>query len=325
MVISWKTFSITLVALVTLSTLSLAFNVQPVRSDYTWTQTICIHANGDIEPGTAPISTSDLVTYRLTDNIVGDVPENTAAIVVERDNIVLNGNGHTVQGSDRYGSVGLVLFSTVDVIVTRMQIRDFYYGIFVYGLDSSNNHIYNNVIAGNYYGIYFQNSGDNTIWRNRIASNNYGVYLESSSFNRICLNNFTSITNAVSTDPVNEWEDWSIGGNYWSDYIGPDEHSGENQNEDGPDGLGDTPYPIGSDCDWYPLMVQPFQLAGDLNGRGGVSILDAIILANHFGHVDGDGHEHGSWDWVACMNSDINGDGKVNILDAIKLASNLGH
>ena len=42
--------------------------------------------------------------------------------------------------------------------------------------------------------------------------------------------------------------------NYWDDYSGIDEYSGPLQNISGSDCIGDTPYPIQTNADYYPLM-----------------------------------------------------------------------
>lgn len=64
--------------------------------------------------------------------------------------------------------------------------------------------------------------------------------------------------------------------------------------------------------------------AGDANGDRAVNILDCILLANHFNHVNGNGHTNGSKDWSDCMNCDLNGDLRVNVLDCIVLANHFG-
>jgi len=84
-----RTVSGIMLTLLLIGMLTLAFGIQPVKSDWTWTETIYIRADGSVDPPTAPISTVDNITYRLTDNIVGDVPDKSNAIVVERDNIVV--------------------------------------------------------------------------------------------------------------------------------------------------------------------------------------------------------------------------------------------
>jgi hypothetical protein len=79
--------------------LTVAFNVQPVKSDYAWTETIYILGNGGIQPSMAPISSVDGVTYTLTDNIVGNVTGGSSAIIIQRDNIIIDGAGYTLTGT----------------------------------------------------------------------------------------------------------------------------------------------------------------------------------------------------------------------------------
>jgi len=72
--------------------------------------------------------------------------------------------------------------------------------------------------------------------------------------------------------------------------------------------------------DGWVLITIP----GDINGDQSVNILDAIIMASHFGHKNGDDHTPCTKAWRDCMNSNINCDGTVNILDAIILAGHFG-
>jgi hypothetical protein len=72
--------------------------------------------------------------------------------------------------------------------------------------------------------------------------------------------------------------------------------------------------------DGWVLVTIP----GDVNGDKKVNILDCILIANHFGHADGDGHAPGSKEWLDCANCDINSDGRVNVLDCIILSSHFG-
>jgi hypothetical protein len=65
-------------------------------------------------------------------------------------------------------------------------------------------------------------------------------------------------------------------------------------------------------------------IAGDVNGDKAANILDCILLANHFGHADGDGHTPGSKEWLDCVNCDINSDSRTNVLDCIILSNNFG-
>ncbi len=65
-------------------------------------------------------------------------------------------------------------------------------------------------------------------------------------------------------------------------------------------------------------------IPGDIDSDKTVNILDCIRLANHFGHVNGNGHTPYTKEWKNCMNCDINSDGRVNILDCIILAGYFG-
>jgi nitrous oxidase accessory protein NosD len=67
--------------------------------------TIWINANGSITPSTTLITSTDNVTYTLTDNITGT--SGYEAINVQRDNIVLDGAGYTVKHANRYNGINL--------------------------------------------------------------------------------------------------------------------------------------------------------------------------------------------------------------------------
>ncbi|MEM3699489.1 MAG: hypothetical protein QXL57_01285 [Candidatus Bathyarchaeia archaeon] len=92
-----------LLALFLIGALALTFNVREAESD--WNGTVYIRADGSVDPPDAPIVTFDNVTYTLTDNITssGD------GIIVERDNIIIDGSGYTIQGLKVYPNKGIVL------------------------------------------------------------------------------------------------------------------------------------------------------------------------------------------------------------------------
>jgi len=95
-----KWLSVLMLFLILFGSLALVYNIRLVKSDYAWTEPIYIRADGSIEPPGAPVSTVDNVTYTLTDNIVDAAPpENLRAITIDRDNIVLDGAGYTLQGT----------------------------------------------------------------------------------------------------------------------------------------------------------------------------------------------------------------------------------
>ena len=182
-----------MLTLMLIGMLTLAFNIQQVKADWSWTETIYIRADGSVYPDTAPVSTVDQNTYTLTDNIVGDVPQQSSAIVVERDNIVVDGAGYTVQGTGAYASKGVDLSDRSNVTIKNTIITAFYYGILLGS--SSNNRISGNSIANHYDGIVLDSSSNyNSISGNNITeSNSYSIRLSySCNYNRISGNNIAN-------------------------------------------------------------------------------------------------------------------------------------
>jgi len=184
-----RTASGIMLTLLLIGLLTLRFNVQPVKSDWTWTETIYIRADGSIDPDTAPISTVGDITYALTDNVVGDVPKQSSAIVVERDNIVVDGASYTLQGTAiHYGNTGIDLSGKSNVTIKNMEIKWYYFGIWLDG-SSNCNTISGNNITNNKDGIWLDGSPNNTISGNNITNNSFGIWLDSSANNTISGNN----------------------------------------------------------------------------------------------------------------------------------------
>ena len=155
--------------------------------------TIYIRADGSIDPPDAPISTVDNVTYTLTGNVTTDVD----GIVVERDNIVVDGAGYTFQGTGVYPYKGIDLTGRSNVIIKTMNIKGFSKGIEVKGFTvlggGTNNVIQTNNITNNRYGIYLGRASNNKISGNNIINNSYGVFFDYSVKNNTVYGN--NITN----------------------------------------------------------------------------------------------------------------------------------
>lgn len=105
------------VAMLTLLLASLytMFNVPIVKA----TGTIYIRADGSIDPPTAPIQRNGSL-YTLTDNVTSDAD----GIVIQRNNIVLDGAGHTVQGTGN--GTGIYLSSRSYVTITSTTVTVFF-------------------------------------------------------------------------------------------------------------------------------------------------------------------------------------------------------
>ena len=263
-----KTSVAILAVLVILSPLVLA---EPVLAQ-TAIQTVRILADGAVDPITAPIQRIGN-SYFLTGNISG-------VIIIEKDNIVLDGAGFTLQGtyngtreegwmigqgppnaSDNTSlwTIGIDLYAATkpnNVTVKNVNIKGFYVGMYIY---TKNNRVESNSVTGNIIGVLL--SGDsNTLEGNYIANNDEGLFLginnpgdlpieivlTRNSFvdNKVQLSGCTCEEYNVS-EPLHTWDDGSTG-NFWSDYNGSDTNN---------DGIGDSPYFIDIlNLDRYPLM-----------------------------------------------------------------------
>jgi parallel beta-helix repeat protein len=173
-------------------------------------------------------------------------------------------------------------------------------GILVFGAnesegwgDSIRNTISNNTVMSGFMGIGLYSTTKNTLIGNIFSKSSARAVLWNSSDNMIFHNAF--INNTYQTyiiDSLNTWDDgYPAGGNYWSDYVGPDLCSGFYQNETGSDGIGDTPYSmlifdyeentIGMEYDGYPLM-QPISIQFMMPGQEAhASLAHAAFASSH--------------------------------------------
>jgi len=218
---------------------------------------IFIREDGSIE-GTNKIYRSGNV-YTLT----GDI-EDSFGIIVETKDIVINGEGHTLDGTQRILPVGswdygieLANITSGRVTVKNLKIIDFNIGIYV---GTAYNTITGNTIIGSNVGILMAES-PTTVIGNHIQDNIEGIFLgplphnHETAYNIFYHNSFVNNTRDVydceCADPywvqhLNIWDNGTCG-NYWSNYTGSDNNK---------DGIGDTLYQITEDdFDVYPLIT----------------------------------------------------------------------
>ena len=210
-----------MVAVVLVGTLIPALTIQPVKA----AGPIYIRADGRIDPSTASLVSADNVTYVFTDNL-GD------SIVVERDNIVVDGTGHTLEGAGT--ATGIDLTGRTSVRIRNVRIMNFSYGVWVhssfnssvsnvnvtsnsyYGIalvGSSGNNISGNQVTGNFHGVGLEASRNNSLSGNVLAGNAYGMWLYSySSYNVVRGNAFTNDGLVVSDSYLNVVEDNTVNG-----------------------------------------------------------------------------------------------------------------
>lgn len=157
----------------------------PGNCEVNATRTVYIRSDGSIE-GTDRIITSDNVTYILVANL-------TSGVVVERDNITINGLGYSLQGPGNDPiSVGLDLYQRFNVTVENFGIYDFGFSINL--RSSSDTEILQNVISTNYryFGVVLHDSSGNNITANHLDMNCVGIQIDGmSAYNGITENNVT--------------------------------------------------------------------------------------------------------------------------------------
>jgi nitrous oxidase accessory protein NosD len=158
-------------------TFSMSLRVQKAETS----GTIHIRANGSVE-GTDKIVSSDNVTYTFIDDI-------NDSIVVERDNIVVDGASYTAQGTG--SGIGIDLSNRSNVTIKDMEIMKLDSGIGASGC--CNTTISGNNITDNCWNgieLTWYSSYNSIIGNNITANNSSGVVLTTySSYNNISKNN----------------------------------------------------------------------------------------------------------------------------------------
>ena len=206
-------------------------------------ETVYLRADGTVE-GTDKIRRDGYV-YTFTADLSGE-------IVVERDDVVIDGANYVLQGNGTGAGINLVNRSKV--VIKNLQISGFNAGVGLY--DAYNNTIVGNLLVSNLAAVSITDSNNNSITENTMIDNEHGIYLFSSYNNSIYGNSFINNTQQVFDNvwnnpwlpqllSVNFWDNGTTG-NYWSHYNSTD--------TDG-DGIGDSSFVLyENNQDNYPLI-----------------------------------------------------------------------
>jgi len=162
--------------------LALAPNIQKVQAS----SSIYVRADGSVDPPTAPIHRNGNI-YTLTDNIYDSIYD---AVVVEKDDILINGAGYTIQGTSITGGRGISLSGRDNVTISNVQIKNFFSGIYLYL--STDCCISENDLKNNNCGLELAASSNCTILGNNITANELAGLDLSGSFNNSVVGNIIS-------------------------------------------------------------------------------------------------------------------------------------
>lgn len=150
-----------------------------------------IRSDGTIDPPSAPLNQSG-DTYFLMNNIVD------YTIKIQKDNIIFDGNGHSIQASPVEPPImipvgwrpAINLDKTNNITIRNVKLKGCYSAIYVE--DSKNITIINNDMVGNVYGVVMRHSFDTIIIENQLINGSTGIIFYSSSNNTIVKNNISS-------------------------------------------------------------------------------------------------------------------------------------
>jgi len=170
------------------------------------TGTIYIKVDGSVDPSTAPIH-RDGDSYTFIGNMYD-------SIVIQKNNIIIDGAGYTVQGIGN--GTGIKLDRRSNVTIKNVEINAFDSGIGLYS--SSNNSISGNNIKNNSYGVFFTNSSGNSISGNNITGGSGAIELIYSSSNSISENNVTN--NGLGVRLYYSLDNIIVGNNLANNWVG---------------------------------------------------------------------------------------------------------
>lgn len=156
-------------------------NVQQVKAS---PGSIVINEDGSIQQSSALISSTDNVTYALNS-------DTSDSITIRRDNIILNGMGHKVQGSGMTSKGVDLWYGKKNVTITNMKIESFDYGIYVEAGGMNDEISGCNITGNNWTGIYIDHSANINVTGNIFANKIAGITFSSSPNNQIIGNTFT--------------------------------------------------------------------------------------------------------------------------------------
>ncbi|MDX2439075.1 MAG: NosD domain-containing protein, partial [Desulfobacterales bacterium] len=211
----------------------------------------------------------------LTCTLNDEVVFNENGIHIADDNIVLDGNGHSITGSDIQGSVGIFVSDVDGVVIQNATLTQFDAGIAfssannclvenstieynqkgVNASASTGNQFIDSVISQNSFaGIYlFYGADSNTISGNTFQANRTGIGFDGSN-NTVYKNYFDGnlIYPVLDIGSDNVFYSPTEGGNHWGTYDTPDEGCSDTDY----DGYCDAPFTFDVDIMFLSFTIE---------------------------------------------------------------------
>ncbi len=159
-------------------------------------------------------------------------------------------NNNIIHGNNlSLNSYAIIFYSSRNNIISGNMVTYNSEGIYLEDYSTSNK-ILDNIVeynSGNGILTYRCYSGIEIINNTVRANGNHGLYLNTGTGHKIYHNNIIDNNIQVYFDEAGEWDNgYPDGGNYYSDWSGPDEHCGPGQDMHGSDGITDEPRVLGS-------------------------------------------------------------------------------
>jgi parallel beta-helix repeat protein len=278
---------------------------------------IYIRPDGSVNPPNAPIARDGNV-YTFTANV-------SEPIVIQKDSVVVDGNGYWLLGSGE--NYGLFLYNRSNVTIRKTHITGYMYAVEMnlstgntvvnnfleksenaaVSLESSTTtSIINNTISRNLCGIYLEWSDNNNITGNEVKNNPFGIWILGSSSNTV--RNNTIANNSVSGMELDQ-SSTTITHN---DFIKNTAQATTSNSTN----TWDSGYPFGGNY-WSDSKGTDLHRGAYQNESGSDGICDApyVIDANNT-----DRYPLMSPSYTASLPGDLNGDGKVSLPDLVILA-----
>lgn len=133
---------------------------------------------------TGPMVIDKPGSYELTKDIIDT--KAPVCIEIRCNNVVFDGKGHRITGTDAANSAGVLVHGSAQVSnveIRNLVVEDWFYGIYVWGAKDVS--ISSCSASSNYFGVAMNPASDSTVTGSRFTANSYGVVLTGSTRNTV--------------------------------------------------------------------------------------------------------------------------------------------